>query len=86
MLPVHSLFRCSTRAPTRILNLELSALEADGKGKLVSSPRVITADKTKALIEQGTEIPVPAGHVQRRHLGLLPPRHAEAGSHAADHA
>jgi type IV pilus assembly protein PilQ len=41
----------------RFLNLELSALEADGKGKLVSSPRVVTADKTKALIEQGTEFP-----------------------------
>ncbi|HZY20093.1 MAG TPA: type IV pilus secretin PilQ [Ramlibacter sp.] len=42
---------------TRLLNLEISALEADGKGKLVSSPRVVTADKTKALIEQGTEFP-----------------------------
>jgi type IV pilus assembly protein PilQ len=41
----------------RFLNLELSALEADGRGKLVSSPRVVTADKTKALIEQGTEFP-----------------------------
>jgi len=41
----------------RFLNLELSALEADGKGKIVSSPRVITADQTKALIEQGEEIP-----------------------------
>lgn len=42
---------------TRFLNLELSALEADGKGKLVSSPRVVTADQTKAMIEQGTEFP-----------------------------
>ncbi|HEU4458946.1 MAG TPA: type IV pilus secretin PilQ [Methylibium sp.] len=41
----------------RFLNLEISALEADGKGKVVSSPRVITADQVKALIEQGTEIP-----------------------------
>ncbi|MCG2591312.1 type IV pilus secretin PilQ [Ramlibacter sp. XY19] len=44
-------------AANRFLNLELQALEADGKGKLVSSPRVVTADKTKALIEQGTEFP-----------------------------
>jgi type IV pilus assembly protein PilQ len=44
-------------AANRFLNLELSAMEADGKGKLVSSPRVVTADQTKALIEQGTEIP-----------------------------
>ncbi len=41
----------------RFLNLELSALEGDGKGRIVSSPRVITADQTKALIEQGTELP-----------------------------
>jgi type IV pilus assembly protein PilQ len=41
----------------RFLNLEISALEADGKGKVVSSPRVITADQQKALIEQGTELP-----------------------------
>jgi type IV pilus assembly protein PilQ len=41
----------------RFLNLELSALEADGKGKVVSSPRVVTADQSKAVIEQGTELP-----------------------------
>jgi len=41
----------------RFLNLELSALEADGKGKVVASPRVITADQRKAVIEQGEEIP-----------------------------
>jgi type IV pilus assembly protein PilQ len=41
----------------RFLNLELSALEAEGKGKIVSSPRVITADQIKAEIEQGEEIP-----------------------------
>ena len=44
-------------AATRFLNLELSALEADNKGKIISSPRVVTGDKVKALIEQGTEIP-----------------------------
>ena len=42
---------------SRLLTLELSALEADGKGKIVSSPRIVTADQTKALIEQGTEFP-----------------------------
>ncbi|HEX5639877.1 MAG TPA: type IV pilus secretin PilQ [Burkholderiaceae bacterium] len=42
---------------TRLLNLELNALEADGLGKIISSPRVVTADKVKATIEQGTEIP-----------------------------
>ena len=44
-------------AANRFLNLELSALEADGKGKVVSSPRIVTADQVKALIEQGTELP-----------------------------
>ena len=44
-------------AANRFLNLELSALEADGKGRLVSSPRIVTADQTKASIEQGTEFP-----------------------------
>ena len=44
-------------AADRFISLELSALEADGRGKVVSRPRVITADQTKALIEQGTELP-----------------------------
>ena len=41
----------------RFLNLEISALEADGKGKIVSSPRIVTADQVKAFISQGTKIP-----------------------------
>ncbi|HTD04697.1 type IV pilus secretin PilQ family protein [Undibacterium sp.] len=44
-------------AANRFLNLELSALEADGKGKIISSPRIVTADQLKASIEQGTELP-----------------------------
>ncbi|SPA51260.1 type IV pilus secretin PilQ [Cupriavidus taiwanensis] len=47
-------------AATRFLALELSALEADGKGKIISSPRVVTANNIKALIEQGTELPYQA--------------------------
>ena len=42
---------------TRFLNLEISALEADNKGKIISSPRVVTSDSTKAIIQSGTEIP-----------------------------
>ena len=42
---------------SRLLALELTALQADGKGKIISSPRVITANQSEALIEQGTEIP-----------------------------
>ena len=49
-----SLFSASA---DKFLNLELSALENDGNGKIVSSPRVITADQVKALIEQGEELP-----------------------------
>ncbi|HKQ29994.1 MAG TPA: type IV pilus secretin PilQ, partial [Burkholderiales bacterium] len=37
------------------LVLELSALEQSGLGKIISSPRVITANQKKALIEQGQE-------------------------------
>jgi len=44
-------------AVTRLLNVEISALESDGKGKIIASPRVLTANQAEALIEQGTEIP-----------------------------
>ena len=49
-----SIFNASAN---RFLNLEISALEADGKGKVVSSPRVVTADQVLAIIEQGEELP-----------------------------
>ncbi|TAK92627.1 MAG: type IV pilus secretin PilQ [Burkholderiaceae bacterium] len=49
-----SLFR---QGALKFLNLEISALEADGRGKIISSPRVVTADNVEALIEQGEEIP-----------------------------
>ncbi|MEO8296662.1 MAG: type IV pilus secretin PilQ [Burkholderiales bacterium] len=48
-----SLFSASAN---RFLNLELSAMESEGKGKVVSSPRVVTADQTKAIIKQGRKI------------------------------
>jgi type IV pilus assembly protein PilQ len=44
-------------AQTKFLNLEITALESDGKGKIISSPRVITANQVEAIIEQGTELP-----------------------------
>ncbi|MBN9342181.1 MAG: type IV pilus secretin PilQ, partial [Comamonadaceae bacterium] len=47
-------------AANRFLTLELSSMEADGKGKVISSPRLITADQTKAIIEQGNEFPTQA--------------------------
>ncbi|MDR2450648.1 MAG: type IV pilus secretin PilQ [Candidatus Accumulibacter sp.] len=42
---------------TRFLDLEITALEADGNGKVISSPRVMTANQIEAVIEQGVEIP-----------------------------
>lgn len=42
---------------SKLLSIELSALETDSKGKVISSPRVVTSDKTQALIEAGTEVP-----------------------------
>jgi type IV pilus assembly protein PilQ len=42
---------------TRFLSAEISALEADGRGKIISSPRVMTANQIEAIIEQGVEIP-----------------------------
>lgn len=49
-----SLLKLSANA---LLNLELSALEADARGKVISSPRVTTANQQKARIAQGVEIP-----------------------------
>ncbi len=67
-LPAKSLSSTSTVVPSfamtlfnpmanRLLNLEIQAMEAEGKGTVVSSPRLMTADQVKALIEQGTDIP-----------------------------
>lgn len=40
-----------------IVDLELTAAQAEGRGEVVSSPRIITANQKEAKIEQGTEIP-----------------------------
>jgi type IV pilus assembly protein PilQ len=55
--PASLAFSLFSSAANRFLNLELSALEADGKGKIISSPRVVTEDKQVAVIEQGIELP-----------------------------
>ena len=44
-------------ANSNLIELELSALESDGRGKVVSNPRIVAPDKKKATISQGTEIP-----------------------------
>ena len=40
-----------------ILDLELSALEAEGEGEVISTPRIVTANQAEAFIQQGVEIP-----------------------------
>ena len=40
-----------------LVNMELSALETDGRGKVIASPRIVTADQVEATIEQGARIP-----------------------------
>lgn len=40
-----------------MLDLELSALQADGYGEVISTPKVLTADKQKATVESGFEVP-----------------------------
>ena len=45
------------KAGERLLQLELSAMQQEGRGEVVSSPRVITSDQQRAVIKQGIEIP-----------------------------
>lgn len=40
-----------------MVDLELSALQAESKGEIISTPKVMTSNQTKAIIEQGVEIP-----------------------------
>ncbi|MES0327947.1 MAG: type IV pilus secretin PilQ family protein, partial [Gammaproteobacteria bacterium] len=40
-----------------LVDLEISAMQNENKGEVVSSPRVVTADRNEAFIEQGVEIP-----------------------------
>ena len=42
---------------SKLLSVELTALESDSKGKVISSPRVVTSDQTEAKIATGTQIP-----------------------------
>jgi type IV pilus assembly protein PilQ len=46
-----------SKTASQLLQVELSALEADGQGKILSNPRIMTGDQVKATIEQGTELP-----------------------------
>jgi len=55
MAPANFAISLFNSGANRFLDLELSAIEGDGTGKTLASPRVVTADQTKAVIEQGTE-------------------------------
>jgi len=55
--PASVAFTFFDAAHSRRLGAELSALEAEGLGRVVASPRLVTANQSKALIEQGTELP-----------------------------
>ena len=55
--PASVVFTFFDAAHSRRLGVELSALEAEGLGRVVASPRLVTANQSKALIEQGTELP-----------------------------
>ena len=55
--PVTAAATLLSKNATRLLDFELSALESDGQGKILSNPRIMTADMVKATIEQGTELP-----------------------------
>lgn len=46
-----------TKSASQLLQIELSALESEGQGKILSNPRIMTGDQVKATIEQGTELP-----------------------------
>lgn len=45
------------KASSAVVQLELSALQIEGEGEIISSPRVITANQKSATIKQGVEIP-----------------------------
>ena len=53
-------FALSLLAKNTLVDLELSALQTEGKGEVISSPRVITANAKPAVIKQGVEIPYQA--------------------------
>ncbi|UTH75278.1 type IV pilus secretin PilQ [Chromobacterium sp. IIBBL 290-4] len=55
--PAGSLTTLFSVGQSGIIGLELQAMQAEDKGRIISSPRVMTSDRQEATIEQGTEIP-----------------------------
>jgi type IV pilus assembly protein PilQ len=55
--PTGALGMTLVRGADYVLNLELQALQTQGKGELISNPRVMTSDRCQAIIKQGVQIP-----------------------------
>jgi len=55
--PMGALGMTLARGADYVLNLELQALQSQGKGELISNPRVMTSDRCQASIKQGVQIP-----------------------------
>ncbi len=55
--PMGALGMTLARGADYVLNLELQALQSQGKGELISNPRVMTSDRCQATIKQGVQIP-----------------------------
>ncbi|MBV8046672.1 MAG: type IV pilus secretin PilQ [Paludibacterium sp.] len=53
---IAALFRAGA---STLISLELQAMQAEGQGKVISSPRLLTADRSEATIEEGHELPYP---------------------------
>lgn len=68
-----------------ILELELSALAAEGQGEVVATPKVLTADQQPALIAAGTQIGYQESLVQRCNGGVLCERRTSSGSDTTHH-
>ena len=68
------------------IDLELSALQAEGRGEVISSPRVITANQKEANIKQGVEIPYQEASSSGATTTSVQGGGAEPDGDAADHA
>ncbi len=55
--PANTSITMLSKGASQLLQIELNALESNGKGNIIANPRIVTADGIKALIEQGTELP-----------------------------
>ena len=69
-----------------LVDLEISAAQAEGRGEVISTPRVITANQREASIEQGVEIPYQESASSGATTISVQEGRAGAQGHAADHA